>query len=125
MSQTHGSAVLSAVFKEITQELIESNHNQQDIANCIADVKLRLEWDKNSYCSIFAPSQQEWVKGEIYNIHQDNKTNEEWLSIKYNHKHKNMKRFCKDIKPLNFRTNCDNKIILYIAKQLKEKQMNP
>eukprot|EP01084_Bolivina_argentea_P279750 478297_1 len=88
MSQTHDSAVLSAVFTEITQELIESNHNQQDIANCIADVKLRLEWDINSFCSIFARSKQEWCKGEIYKIYQDNKTNKEWLTIKYNQKKK-------------------------------------
>eukprot|EP01084_Bolivina_argentea_P317807 551051_1 len=96
MSQSHDSAMLSAIFKEITQELIKSNHNQQHIATCIKAVKLRLEWQINSFCSIFDGSEEEWFKGEIFNIYQNNKTNEEWLSIKYNDKHKNMQRFCKD-----------------------------
>eukprot|EP01084_Bolivina_argentea_P279751 478298_1 len=124
-SQPHDSTVLSTIFKEITQELIESNHNQEDIVNGIKDVKFRLEWDIKSFCSIFSQSERKWFKGEIFNIYHDNETNEEWLAVKYKHKQTDVQRFCAAIKPLNFDTNYDNEIVLYIAKKLKEKHINP
>eukprot|EP01084_Bolivina_argentea_P273983 466836_1 len=127
MSQSHADVrnLNDNFLNEITQELIQANHSQQDIINGINDVKLRLEWNIGSFCSVFARTEQIWCHGEIYKIDEDTETNEEWLSVKYKFKHKDVQRFCHSIKPLDLDANYDNKIILYIAKKLKEKRINP
>eukprot|EP01084_Bolivina_argentea_P072104 130958_1 len=109
------------IFNEITNELIASGYNKQNIVNCIENVKKRLQWDVNSSCLIYSRGDKRWYKGEIFDIFEHNKTNEEWFLIKYNKKTKPMQRFCKDIKPVDFNYDCEHTIIEYIATKMKEK----
>jgi len=100
-----------------------------DILKSIDDVNIRLIWNINSLCLIYSQSKSTWCNGEIIDMFTNQKTNKEWLTVKYNKKsNKNIQRFCKDIKPIHFHFDDEykynNKIIQYILGKLKEYQVD-
>jgi len=108
---------------------MDLGYQKVDILKSIDDVNIRLIWNINSLCLIYSQSKSTWCNGEIIDMFTNQKTNKEWLTVKYNKKsNKNIQRFCKDIKPIHFHFDDEykynNKIIQYILGKLKEYQVD-
>jgi len=119
---------MNQIKDEIVAELMELGYTKADILKSIDDVNIRLIWNINSLCLIYSQSKSQWCNGEIIDMFTNQKTNKEWLTVKYNKKsNKNIQRFCKDIKPIHFHFDDDykynNKIIQFILGKLRETQM--
>jgi len=120
---------MNQIKDEIVSELMELGYSKTDILKSIDDVNIRLIWNINSLCLIYSQSKSTWCNGEIIDMFTNQKTNKEWLTVKYNKKsNKNIQRFCKDIKPIHFHFDDEykynNKIIQYILGKLKEYQVD-
>jgi len=120
---------MNQIKDEIVSELMDLGYAKVDILKSIDDVNIRLIWNINSLCLIYSQSKSTWCNGEIIDMFTNQKTNKEWLTVKYNKKsNKNIQRFCKDIKPIHFHFDDEykynNKIIQYILGKLKEYQVD-
>jgi len=120
---------MNQIKDEIVAELMDLGYGKTDILKSIDDVNIRLIWNINSLCLIYSQSKSTWCNGEIIDMFTNQKTNKEWLTVKYNKKsNKNIQRFCKDIKPIHFHFDDEykynNKIIQYILGKLKEYQVD-
>merc|ERR1719242_2092723 len=120
---------MNQIKDEIVSELMDLGYTKEDILKSIDDVNIRLIWNINSLCLIYSQSKSTWCNGEIIDMSTNQKTNKEWLTVKYNKKsNKNIQRFCKDIKPIHFHFDDEykynNKIIQYILGKLKEYQVD-
>jgi len=118
---------MNQIKDEIVSELMDLGYAKEDILKSIDDVNIRLIWNINSLCLIYSQSKSTWCNGEIIDMFTNQKTNKEWLTVKYNKKsNKNIQRFCKDIKPIHFHFDDDykynNKIIQFILGKLRETQ---
>lgn len=121
---------MNQIKDEIVGELMELGYTKTDILKSIDDVNIRLIWNINSLCLIYSQSKSTWCNGEIIDMFTNQKTNKEWLTVKYNKKsNKNIQRFCKDIKPIHFHFDDEykynNKIIQFILGKLRETQVQP
>lgn len=109
------------VNNEIVNYLIVLGYNKDDISNGIRDVKMRLLWSIHSLCSIYSRKNKKWCKGKIIDIFINEKTNKEWLTVKYNDKNtKKMQRFNENIKPINLNYDSNQQIVRFIYNKLKE-----
>eukprot|EP01084_Bolivina_argentea_P313500 542895_1 len=61
----------------------------------------RFLWRSGSLCSVYSRSHQRWYKGVIADIFIEDESHQEWLSVQYNNKCKNIQRLCRDIKPIS------------------------
>ena len=69
----------------------------------------RLLLDIGFPCSIYSRSNDEWYNGIIDDIFIDQKTNEEWLIVKYgNNQSKKIQRLCDDIQAIEDFINNQN-----------------
>jgi len=119
---------MNGIKDDIVTELMELGYLKADILKSIDDVNIRLIWNINSLCLIYSQSKSTWCNGEIIDMFTNQKTNKEWLTVKYNKKsNKNIQRFCKDIKPIHFHFDDEykynNKIIQFILGKLRETQV--
>jgi len=120
---------MNQIKDEIVADLMELGYSKVDILKSIDDVNIRLIWNINSLCLIYSQSKSTWCNGEIIDMFTNQKTNKEWLTVKYNKKsNKNIQRFCKDIKPIHFHFDDEykynNKIIQFILGKLRETQQD-
>lgn len=120
---------MNGIKDDIVSELMELGYLKDDILKSIDDVNIRLIWNTNSLCLIYSQSKSTWCNGEIIDMFTNQKTNKEWLTVKYNKKsNKNIQRFCKDIKPIHFHFDelykYNNKIIQFILGKLRETQVD-
>jgi len=120
---------MNGIKDDIVSELMELGYLKTDILKSIDDVNIRLIWNINSLCLIYSQSKSTWCNGEIIDMFTNQKTNKEWLTVKYNKKsNKNIQRFCKDIKPIHFHFDDEykynNKIIQFILGKLRETQVD-
>eukprot|EP01084_Bolivina_argentea_P054822 100520_1 len=117
------SLEMNSIKNEIISDLIEHGYNKEYILNGINEVNKRLIWNINSFCLVYSRKNKQWFNSQITDKMINKKTNQEWLSLKYNNNKntKKMQRFNQCIKSIDSPDNINHKIIQFISNKLKIK----
>ena len=115
------SVIFEAMESAILSDLIALGHDNARVINALLDVNLRLEWRNQSECFIYSRSSNNWCNGQIVETIIEEKTNEEWLVVRYRKKKKRIQRFSAFLKPtsLGKDTLYDEAVIVQIVQRLK------
>ena len=107
----HRSNQCQKLQSEIVSVLQQQQYTEQYIQSALNDAKKRLQWNIQSpstesfqapiHCQVYSRSSNQWTDGIIANISTEEKTEREWLTVKYgDSKTKRIQRFCSDLKPI-------------------------
>eukprot|EP01084_Bolivina_argentea_P069130 125856_1 len=109
----------STIKYKIINELMEMGYHKQQIRNGFDSFNTRLLWDVNSACLIYSRKNKNWCDGQIIDVIINEKTNQEWLKVKYNkNSTKQIQRFNDHIIP-NDHQHYNHKIVKFISNTLK------
>eukprot|EP01084_Bolivina_argentea_P096624 173708_1 len=119
---------MTSIRHKTTKHFMKLGYEKQEIIKGIDNFNERLLWDVDSMCLIHSRKTNTWCSGRIMNIIVNEKTNEEWLKVKYKNNStqygKNVQRFNENIQPINS-IQYDHKIVTFILTTLKAfKTMN-
>ena len=102
-------------LKGILEQLVK-DYNQQEILSTFANFNKRKDWTIGSKCSVFSCSKQIWINGIIKNVFMEDI--EEWLTVKYGNKTKQIQRYHQDIQPIPY-TPYNYNVLKYITSKSK------
>ena len=120
---------------EIVSVLEQQQYTKPYIQTAINDAKKRLKWNIESpandsyrssmHCQVYSRSDQQWTVGVISGVSTEEKTEREWLTVKYGDskkKTKDIQRFCSDLKPIGIDDEeyiPNEEVMEYIAQRFK------